>query len=60
MTGNKANIPKKDDQKYLWEAQTIPAMKLKLEMFGLILCKLLCILKLQLAKLDNQQQRKHK
>lgn len=50
----------KDDQKYLWEAQTIPAMKLKLEMFGLILCKVLCILKLQLAKLDNQQQRKHK
>lgn len=53
MTGNNANIPMKD-------AQTIPAMKLKLEMFGLILCKVLCILKLQRAKLDNQQQRKHK
>lgn len=60
MTGNNANVPIKDNQKYLWEAQTIPAMKLKLEMFGLIFCKVLCILKLQLAKLDNQQQRKHK
>lgn len=58
MTGNNANITMKDDQKYLWEAQTMAAMKLKLEMFGLILCKVLCILKLQLAKLDNQQQRK--